>query len=73
MEPKQDKCMEKHIYTYCGKSAENQRKRKKKYHKQPDKKTAFKGAAVIWTADFSADTVKAQKRNKAVCLLMNTL
>lgn len=29
MEPKQDKCMEKHIYTYCGKSAENQRKRKK--------------------------------------------
>lgn len=49
------------------------KKKEKKYHKQPDKKTAFKGAAVIWTADFSADTVKAQKRNKAVCLLMNTL
>lgn len=26
MEPKEDKCMEKHIYTYCGKSAENQEK-----------------------------------------------
>ena len=32
MEPKQDKYMEKHIYTNCEKSAENQRKRKK-YHK----------------------------------------